>query len=66
MVEGFLPTNPPQRLWMSRIPPMALVFGENIPEPVKFSVFSEQMLSTQMFRMYVPYAHKLPIHVRYG
>ena len=58
IVESFLFADPAQGLRMPRVSAFATMLGQNVPKAMQLAMFGEQMLPAQMFRMYVPDAHR--------
>lgn len=59
LIEGTRLAYPALRLGMVRVPALAAVFCENIPQAVELAMFAKEMLSAQMPHMDIPHPHTL-------
>lgn len=59
LIEGTRLAYPALRLGMVRVPALAAVFGENIPQAVELAMLAEEMLAAQVLHVNIPHPHTL-------
>ncbi len=57
--KGSEPAMPAQRLRMPRIP--LLIFGDDRPDRVQFSMLSQEVRATQLINRYIPDPHNINV-----